>query len=43
MYLTLDNIEAAEVREVSSVNSSLTSYRGFWHHGGNVLGPVEWD
>lgn len=22
---------------------SLTSYRGFRHHGGNVLGPIEWD
>lgn len=21
----------------------LTSYRGFGHHGGNILGPVEWN
>lgn len=30
-----------EVKQTSAVKIDLTSYGGFWHHGGNVLGPVE--
>lgn len=35
--------DAADVQEETVMKSGPTSYGGLWHHGGNVLWPVQRD